>query len=370
MPQYLLNSASPLDAMEIMHEQIANHMRVCVAVGDGMESLRGITSSEPILSEAASVIMSSETFSLPRALSLTLTGFSISQGDRGELLVAAFFTWARDQVVHPKRTDIQPCRYFSVNELFQELFSDSTSIMGDLPSLCHTTKPLPFGEVFGKAKMHFNHVVKPQAQMLLARRFLLYYMARGAAVLGANCQPGVDAVYPYLYDSDHLDVNGENVGFIMVQVKNDPKITRSHYNEIFQKMNPFDCRLLDDSDKVSGRFPIPIIRILFSLCNREPPGVTCMNYEEEKETLESVRKSKRKEVLFTSYDYVCTGISPKVVRAVGECSETWEGMLDMSEQWRRFYDGPAGGVLRAQMPGCGDQQAHFSSWLDATVFAT
>jgi hypothetical protein len=32
-PQYLFNSESPLDAMRTMHEQIANHMRVCVAVG-------------------------------------------------------------------------------------------------------------------------------------------------------------------------------------------------------------------------------------------------------------------------------------------------------------------------------------------------
>ena len=35
-----------------MDEQIANHMRICVAIEEGVESLRGIASLEPILSEA------------------------------------------------------------------------------------------------------------------------------------------------------------------------------------------------------------------------------------------------------------------------------------------------------------------------------
>ncbi|KAH9024728.1 hypothetical protein EDB84DRAFT_1440614 [Lactarius hengduanensis] len=60
-PQYLFDLSSHLDAMQTMHDQIANHMRVCLAVGSGIESLHGIASSEPIFSEAASVIMSSKT---------------------------------------------------------------------------------------------------------------------------------------------------------------------------------------------------------------------------------------------------------------------------------------------------------------------
>ena len=59
-PQYLFNSESPLDAMQTMHEQIANHMHVCVVVRAGIESLRGVASSEPILLEAVSCIMLSQ----------------------------------------------------------------------------------------------------------------------------------------------------------------------------------------------------------------------------------------------------------------------------------------------------------------------
>ena len=48
--------------------------------------------------------------------------------------------------------------------------------------------------------MHFNHIIKLQGQKTLACLYLLHFMARGAATLGANGQQGFRAVYPYLYD--------------------------------------------------------------------------------------------------------------------------------------------------------------------------
>jgi hypothetical protein len=97
-PQYLFSDAGLLDAIETTHSQVENHLRVCVAVGDEIESLRAVAPSEPILLEAAAHMMQKEQFKLPNALSEVLTGFNINQGERGELLVASFFAWARDQV--------------------------------------------------------------------------------------------------------------------------------------------------------------------------------------------------------------------------------------------------------------------------------
>jgi hypothetical protein len=158
-PQYLFNSESPLDAMRLMHVQIANHMRVCVAVGNGIESLRGVASSEPILSEAASR--------------------------------SSFFIYARDSVVYSKPRQAKDwfCCSFSVTELFSHLFSDSTfDLISDcMPSLCSSENQRSFKEEFDNAKMHFNHFIKPHEQKVLARRYLLAFMARGAAALGANC---------------------------------------------------------------------------------------------------------------------------------------------------------------------------------------
>ena len=66
--------------------------------------------------------------------------------------------------------------------------------------------------------MHFNHIIKLQEQKILQCPYLLYFMVHGAAAMGANCQPGFDAVYLYLYNGTDLDV--KKVRFIIVQVKN------------------------------------------------------------------------------------------------------------------------------------------------------
>lgn len=185
-------------------------------------------------------------FCLHRALSLVLTGFSINQGDRRELLVAAFFTWAHDQAIHEKLPRF--CSYFSVPELFSFLISNLTfqSILDSLPSLSHTDMEQPFGDIFANANMYFNHMIKPQVQMLVACWFLLYYMARGAATLGTNCQPGFDAVFLFLFNTLNLDI--KKLSFIICQIRNDPN--ESNLAGLFIKMDPFTCSLLDKSDKM------------------------------------------------------------------------------------------------------------------------
>ncbi|KAH9179801.1 hypothetical protein EDB89DRAFT_2238751 [Lactarius sanguifluus] len=311
-PQYLFNSASPLDAMRTMHEQIANHMRVCVAVGGGIESLRGIAPSEPILSEAASDIMLSKEFDLPRALSLVLTGFSVDQGDRGELLVAAFFAWARDRAIkkHLPRPRERVCFHFPVNDLFEHLFSKPTfeKISDFLPSLCHDhTKPQrPLGKVFGKgqATMHFNHVVKPQVP---------------------NANPDLTPCTHTCTESFDLDV--KKVGFIIVQVKNDSNTSQCDDLKIFQNMDPFKCGILDLSDTEDGQFPIPIIRIVFSISG--PDNITCMSYNKPSDGAVSLGKDGQP--LFTSYDFMCSGIG--FFGPVRDSLEVWRALVNKPDRW-------------------------------------
>ncbi|KAH9169720.1 hypothetical protein EDB89DRAFT_2072715 [Lactarius sanguifluus] len=106
--------------------------------------------------------------------------------------------------------------------------------------------------------MHFNHFIKPQEQKLLAQPYLLTFMSHSTAALGANCQPGVDAVYPYLYGGTDLNVKKNDTSSDEAQAK------------IFWKMDSFDCGLLTRPDFY---FPIPIIRIDFALSGKEL-GVT------------------------------------------------------------------------------------------------
>ncbi|KAI0253795.1 hypothetical protein BJV78DRAFT_130947 [Lactifluus subvellereus] len=190
---YISESPSPGDADATL-EQIRNHMHVCVEIGEGIETIRGIAASEPILSEAASHVMR-EQFDLADAPQDVLSGFSIHSGDRGGLLVAAFFTWARDAVMLEQplpRSEF--CRHFSVEELFTCLFSDEIvqSIFDHTPSISPSkAKQRTFGEVANSANVHFNHFIQSQEQKLISRRYLIAFIARGAAVLGAQLSTGL-----------------------------------------------------------------------------------------------------------------------------------------------------------------------------------
>ncbi|KAH8990125.1 hypothetical protein EDB86DRAFT_2831226 [Lactarius hatsudake] len=130
------------------------------SIPNDLTSVQGVAASKPLLSEAASYIMRKyNNFNLPNALLNILDSYAISHRDWGELLVAAFFTSAWDLYVLLK----QP-----------KLFSNP-----------------------------FRHDI-------ITCPYLLTIMAHGTVALGANCQPGFDMVYPYLYETSDLVV--KNVG--------------------------------------------------------------------------------------------------------------------------------------------------------------
>lgn len=355
--------------IELEQDQISNHMRVCVSIGDGFETIRGSTPSEPILSEAASRVMRNRSFKLADALAEVLKGYNLNSGDRAELLVSAFFTWARDRVVSAKPHAAfheQLSRYFSVTELFQSLFSKSTYnlISTSFPSLRDTkTTKQTFGQMFGNTFMHFTHFIKPQEQKLLARPYLPLFMARGAAVLGANCQPGVDAVYPYLYG--RTDLSSKDIGFILVQVKKND-VSFNSRDEIFKNMDPFKCGLLQDSDCVDGNFPIPIIRIVFALCDRPSTGMGVVQqqpYTPPSQVLSYIDGGGGPR--FLSFDFWCSGVDPDIIEPVKEAPERWRALVERADPWDMLYkDAPngSGDLLRAQYPACGSHKAHFDTW--------
>ncbi len=94
------DSTRNYDIAQKVRLQIANYMRVCIDIPGELAAVRGIAASEPILSEAASLIMRGNyNFDLPDALLNVLDAYAIGHEGRGELLVAAFFTRARDLLV-------------------------------------------------------------------------------------------------------------------------------------------------------------------------------------------------------------------------------------------------------------------------------
>ncbi|KAH9009201.1 hypothetical protein EDB83DRAFT_2234923 [Lactarius deliciosus] len=352
----------PSDQVEKEQEQISNHMRVCMSIGDGIDTIRGIAASEPILAEAASIIMSDRRgFSLVDALSEVLTGFGINTGDRAELLVAAFFTWARDTAAAGLDTKFpgQLSRYFSVAELFSSLFSKATykSMSEAMPSLSHATPAQTFGQVFGHAWMHFNHFIKPHQRKVLTRPYLLAFIARGAAAFGATGQLGFDAVYPFLYGGTDLDV--DKVGFIIIQVKKNDT-SEAAQDQIFKKMDPFACGLLS-LDKLERRFPIPIIRIVFALCSSKASGVNCKTYSSPAMGASYVDQDGQP--YFTTYNFWCSGIHKDFLNPIEDFPDKWIAMANKADSWRSFYNGSLDpSVLRSQAPGSGLDPSHFDSW--------
>jgi len=229
------------------------------------------------------------------------------------------------------------------------------------PSLWHSgseADQLQFGQAFDGAYMHFNHFIKPQEQKLISRGYLLLYLARGAAALGANCQPGFDAVYPFLHGG--RDLVRRRVGFIIVQVKNDLNFRRAT-SGVFPNMDPLKCGLIARSDLEDGCFPIPIIRILFSL-HGDDPSVKRMEYEMFSEgAVDSLGEHGRP--LFTTYDIMCQGFSPKIFQPAEKSPDVWTSLIRQC-QWASLYQVSVPDVVRAQLPGCGSHVGHWTPWVE------
>jgi len=304
-------------------------------------------------------------FNLPDALLNVLDAYVISHGDRGELLVAAFFTRARDLLVL-KLTGVFPyglvCPTFSVKDLLSNLFHDAPSafdvLLDSMPSICRPDfSPQKFGEVFGRTRMHFSHLIKPFKQEAFARPYPVAMIARGAAALVANFRPGFDVVYPFLYETNDLVVN--KVGFIIMQIKN-------HANdmipnaELFKKMDPFLCELLGKEDR--PQFTIPIIRFLFEL-GGEKSFVQQQTYATAKDGAATLDANGWP--YFTSYDFWCSGLGPGLFLAVDEGEvHKWETLLRKTDSWHDVYSTSKDPDLRrSQHPAGGADIGHFDAWV-------
>ena len=336
------------DQVEKEQEQIAGHMRMVTSIKKGIESLDSLTASEPLLSEAAFLVMKdTNTFNLADALTDVMGYLNINPEDLAKLFVSAFFTWARDRAVleiDEPQCEGQLSRYISVNELFSHLFSRSTfnSISSAMPSLWNqkTTKKT-FEQEFGDAFMHFNHfIVRDCLQLRYPTWFRsssLAFISRGAAILTSKrFSPyfSVDAVFPFLYGYTELDV--QRVSFILVHVTKNI-VPQSSRTAIFREMDPSPqvCTFLHAVDQVNGEyFPIPIIRIVFALCDNEP-GVTHVTYPNP-----AVGKygNRPGSIHFTSYDFWCSGISPGILEPVKEAHEKWAALFEKVELWRTFFE--------------------------------
>jgi hypothetical protein len=344
-------------------KQINDHLRICLNVDAGIETMTSVSASEPILSEAACWMMQSKGFDAPETLKAVLSGYSVNQGDRGELLVMLLFTMARDAAVGRYDEYGMPpsgsSRWTTVPGFLSALFHAPAASSGyQIDVLKHKYQRVqhsPDGwitgvqcqsieEIFADSKAYFNHWVKCHQHALINARYLMRLLVRGAAVLCGTNQAGIDGVIPFLLKGDEIRL--DNIGVILWQAKNDPSYTTTPDSALFNAMDPYKCGIFEQTV-----VNIPIIRIVFALAAKEP----CLKIV----TVPEMPSYK-------THDLWVGGLSSSNLRPVIH-PELWQGLLQASYGWDRPYkvSQKSTKILRRSMnPGVAMDESHWQNWID------
>ena len=286
------------NARSLVRKQIEHHMRLCTIATSDFEVLFTTVGSEPLLAEAALVMVRSKTNPI-RELSNHMGENCVNHGDRGELVAALLVMQARDALTRGKESR----RWVYFCDFLESLLGDSASTNSTFPSVMFSREEhRPLAKTFEGARMWFNHVLKVRNSDLINVRYLWRFISRGAMILCANNQRGVDIVLPVCYSGNVL--SRTNVTAILIQVKNDTKFGERIHGKLFDAMDPFTVGLFDDENQ-----PCPIIRMVFALASQKSVAKYDIPH----------RSSPRTPQLggFTSYDFWCAGTSRQTFPIMG-----------------------------------------------------
>lgn len=234
----------------------------------------------------------------------------INHGERGELVAAMLVMQARDALTVGKESR----RWAYVCDFMESLLGDFARTNVTLPSMTFSKKEnQSLAETFKDARMWFNHVLKVQDTDLINARYLWKFISRGAMILCANNQRGVDIVLPVCYSGNVL--SRSNVTAILIQIKNDTSFCEEIHDYLFDAMNPFTINLFDEKSK-----PLPIIRMVFALASQTPATKYARPDRPDSRTC--------KPGGFTSYDIWCAGTSSETSPIIGADEDAYRGLLD------------------------------------------
>ena len=314
---------------------VEDHLRILLRLDAGLKSLTTVSASEPLLSEAAYWMMYPDTtFKAAETLKSCLDDYAIHKGDRGELLIMLLFTLARDRAIgHPNEHGQPDRRWCSVPDLMKALFEFKRRDA----SL----------KVFANSKIFFNHWVKVHQYAMVNVRYLAQLMRRGAALLCATNQAGIDGIIPYLFKGYTILL--KIIGVILWQGTNDSSFTDEPDLSLFEAMDPYALGILNPADK------IPIIRIVFALASK----AACFKCVPSKRGF---------------YDFWFGGISPNFCLPVGGDASIWTTLLQATYGWEDIYkrnpDGKADileeGLRRSMNPGTATDENHWRNWTQFT----
>ena len=314
------NATSWLDR-DAERTQVERHMRICLAATDGFRMMFTVSPSEPLLAEASWMVMRKwlGPKEAPAALLHHITDSYLNAGERGEVVGALLLLLARDNAIRNRETlnpepskpsknaspkelkhdGVTQRRIITVLEFLDALVPPASRLyVRELrPTRCspHHSPSASLAEVFAEANIYFNHFIKVHDSKMLNREYLWRLLCRGAAIICANNQRGVDLVVPVLRGNL---LRPRSITAILIQVKNDARFTSHLSRTLFTTMDPFKIDLFS---KDGDAFP-PILRIVFALASERSSVVAPSLPTRCSPRLNSKDK-------FTAYDLWIAGVS-------------------------------------------------------------
>lgn len=336
---------------------VEKHMRICLDVARGFESVTTVSASEPLLAEAAELLMRRLTSSdVPRFLLREWESGGLSKGKRGEMVAALIFLLARDRARQTSRQ-----RYISVPAFFSALVDGryAPAIMNSFPYTFRTDdENKTFSDMFNKSYIWFNHFINVEDFLVINRKHLWGFIARGCSIICADNQYGVDIIIPIVFRDEPLEPS--NTSAIFVQVRNRRNYSTPKH-EPFNDMDPWDTGML-----AIGDAPLPMIRILFSM-DSDNPTVHVWKPPEPRVNPTRAAKAVPKTRGLTTYDIWLGGVSGETLYGVTTDNESaWKDTLKAARDHRRdmFISGrlrdQAANLTRAQYPLASVHPAHWS----------
>ncbi len=295
--------------------QVERHMRVCLGVKEGLDSAVTVAASEPILSEAAAIVMQQPGFRSCQSLRNILQWPGMSKGDRGELITCNISIDTLDSVMFEDRQ--LKSLSVEVTEYFQALFASNIytkKIQSMLPSkLADEGRNHTFAATFANSRIYVTHFIKVYDYKVLSVEFLAKCAARGVAIVCADNQRAVDVIFPIVIDKDK-PLTKENVTALFKQSKNNRKYSANMFSPVFHAMDPYALSVFDKSTEN----PPPVIRMVYALASKKS-GVSVVNPPQRKLPPRAAKQKavpKKKKYAYTSFDIWCAQASSSTFRAI------------------------------------------------------
>ncbi|KAH9828947.1 uncharacterized protein C8Q71DRAFT_684773, partial [Rhodofomes roseus] len=231
---------------------------------------------------------------------------------------------------------------------------------------CHDITPLEYHHVqhadlrlefaFKDCFVYFNHFIKATSFEVVNQAYLRLAISRGAALICADNQAGVNIIIPCLFGTQLVS---EKVTAIMVQVKNDRRFTTKVQRHLFTAMNPYTCGIFAKDVKD----PPPVLRMVFALAS-SGPAVTSPSRRQRTSPRRHEASAK-----FTAYDIWCAGAGASTFGVVQEGEqEVIDNILKTlrrpRDTERMYKDDEPVSAVRSMQPLSSIDRSHFERWAE------